>query len=46
LAVKKAKKSGLCIAICHPRQKTFVALREAKNLLLGVKLIYVDELYR
>ena len=44
-AVKKAKKSGLCIAICHPREKTFKALKSAKRILGKVKLIYTDELY-
>jgi len=44
-AVKKAKKSGLCIAICHPRAKTFKALKSAKRILGKVKLIYANELY-
>jgi len=45
LSVKKAKKHGYAIAICHPHSKTFEALKEGKNILKGVELIYIDELY-
>ncbi|RUM66265.1 MAG: divergent polysaccharide deacetylase family protein [Sulfurospirillum sp.] len=44
-AVKKAKRKGFAIAICHPRKETFKALKSAKNLLEDVKLIYAKELY-
>jgi len=44
-AIKRAKKRGLAIAICHPRAETFQALKEAEYLFDDVKLIYADELY-
>ncbi len=44
-AVKKAKKDGVAIAICHPRSETFEALREAGYLFEDIELVYVDELY-
>ncbi len=43
-AVKIAKKYGKAIAICHPYPQTLKALRNAKPLLKGVKLVYVNEL--
>ncbi len=45
-SVKRAKRKGLSIAICHPREETFEALREAKKegLFRGVKLVYIDSL--
>lgn len=46
LVVKKAKKRGVAIAICHPRKATFEALKRAKPLFEGVELVYIDELYR
>lgn len=46
LTVKRAKKYGLAIAICHPRKSTFEALKLAKPLFEGVKLIYINKLYR
>jgi len=44
-AVKKAKKNGYAIAICHPHKATFEALRESKNILKGVELIYIGQMY-
>ena len=46
LTVKKAKKNGLAIAICHPRKETFEALKKASDLFEGVKLVYINELYK
>ncbi len=45
-SIKKAKKKGLSIAICHPRRETFEALKEAKSegIFDGVELVYVDNL--
>jgi polysaccharide deacetylase 2 family uncharacterized protein YibQ len=44
LAVKKAKKNGLSIAIGHPHQSTIDALRDSKDILEGVTLVYPNEL--
>jgi len=44
-AVKIAKKNGYAIAICHPHKATFEALRESKNILKGVELIYIGDMY-
>jgi polysaccharide deacetylase 2 family uncharacterized protein YibQ len=44
-AVKKAKKNGYAIAICHPQKATFEALRKSKNILKGVELIYIGQMY-
>jgi len=45
IAVKKAKKHGYAIAICHPHKATFEALAKSKNILKNVELIYIDDLY-
>ena len=45
LAVKIAKKYGAAIAIGHPHPNTIKALQQSKNLLKGVKLVYVYQLY-
>ncbi len=44
-AIKIAKKRGWAIAICHPRKETFKALKGIKQMLGGVKLVYMDQLY-
>ncbi|MRJ02764.1 MAG: divergent polysaccharide deacetylase family protein [Epsilonproteobacteria bacterium] len=43
-AVAIARKRGFAIAIGHPHAKTIRALRESKEILKKVKLIYIDEL--
>jgi polysaccharide deacetylase 2 family uncharacterized protein YibQ len=45
-AVKIAKKRGYAIAIGHPHKATFKALSSAKDLLKGVNVVYIDELYQ
>ncbi len=45
-SIDYAKAHRLAIAICHPRENTFKALIEAKNLFKGVEVVYIDELYR
>ena len=44
-AIKIAKKRGYAIAICHPHHTTFQALKESKDLLKNVQVIYIDQLY-
>ena len=44
-AVKIAKKRGYAIAICHPHEKTFIALRESKSLLKDIDVVYLNELF-
>ncbi|EAM0974982.1 divergent polysaccharide deacetylase family protein [Campylobacter jejuni] len=44
-AVKLAQKKGFVIAIGHPRKNTFKALEQSKNLLKGVDLVYLSEIY-
>jgi polysaccharide deacetylase 2 family uncharacterized protein YibQ len=44
-AVKKAKKNGYAIAICHPQKATFEALKQSKDILKGVQLIYIGQMY-
>jgi polysaccharide deacetylase 2 family uncharacterized protein YibQ len=44
-AVKKAEKNGYAIAICHPHKLTFKALKESKNILKNVELIYIGDMY-
>ena len=44
-AVSIAKKRGYAIAIGHPHKATFDALRHAENILRGVDVVYMDELY-
>ncbi len=43
-AVKLAKKRGYAIAIGHPRRATLKALRDAKDILKGVDVVYINEL--
>lgn len=45
LAVKKAKKKGHAIAMCHPHAVTMETLKSAESLLGDVELLYVDEYY-
>ncbi|HIP61103.1 MAG TPA: divergent polysaccharide deacetylase family protein [Sulfurovum sp.] len=45
-AIRIAKKRGYAIAIGHPHKSTIKALRNAKNMLKGVDVVYMDELYR
>jgi len=46
--LKKAvpKRRGYAIAIGHPHPETFRALRSAGKILSGVRVVYLDELYR
>ena len=44
-AVKLAKSHGSAIAIGHPHANTILALRESKQLLKEVDLVYVNKLY-
>ncbi|WP_144689761.1 divergent polysaccharide deacetylase family protein [Campylobacter jejuni] len=44
-AVKLAQKKGFAIAIGHPRKNTFKALEQSKDLLKGVELVYLSEIY-
>jgi polysaccharide deacetylase 2 family uncharacterized protein YibQ len=46
LAVKKAKKNGYAIAICHPHKITFKALRDSQDILKNVNLIYIGDMYK
>jgi polysaccharide deacetylase 2 family uncharacterized protein YibQ len=43
-AVSIAKKRGKAIAICHPRDLTIEVLKDCKDILKGVKVVYIDEL--
>ncbi len=43
-AVKKAKKKGIAIAICHPRKTTIEALRQSSEILKEIELINMDKL--
>jgi polysaccharide deacetylase 2 family uncharacterized protein YibQ len=43
-AVRIAKEHGEAIAICHPREKTFQALKDSDEILKDVKLVYINEL--
>jgi len=45
-AVKKAKRNGYAIAICHPHKITFKALRQSKDILKNVQLIYIGDMYK
>ncbi len=45
-AVRYAKKHGLCIAICHPRDATFKALKRSEEILKDVKVVYINELLK
>ncbi|MFG5140451.1 divergent polysaccharide deacetylase family protein [Campylobacter lari] len=44
-AVEEARKKGFAIAIGHPREKTFKALVQSKDLLNSVELVYLNEIY-
>lgn len=44
LAVNKAKKNGYAIAIGHPHKNTLEVLRDSKELLNGVDMVFVNEL--
>ncbi len=44
-AVRLAKQKGFAIAIGHPRKNTFKALEQSKDLLKGVELVYLSEIY-
>ncbi len=44
-AVATAKKHGYAVAIGHPHETTIEALADAKKILAGVKVVYIDELY-
>jgi polysaccharide deacetylase 2 family uncharacterized protein YibQ len=44
-AVAYAKRNGYAIAIGHPHTTTLKALAASKDILKGVKLLYIDELY-
>ncbi|TKX31992.1 divergent polysaccharide deacetylase family protein [Campylobacter estrildidarum] len=44
-AVRLAQKKGFAIAIGHPRKNTFKALKESKELLSKVELVYLSEIY-
>ncbi len=43
--VEYAKRNHVAIAICHPKPSTFLALMHAKNILKGVEMVTIDELY-
>ena len=44
-AVTIAKKKGYAIAIGHPHNITLKTLKSVKNLLKGVDVVYIDELF-
>ncbi|WP_236103472.1 divergent polysaccharide deacetylase family protein [Campylobacter armoricus] len=44
-AINEAKKKGFAIAIGHPRDKTFRALMQSKDILNSVELVYLNEIY-
>lgn len=44
-AIRIAKAEGVAIAIGHPHKNTLAALRESKNLLSEVDLVYINKLY-
>lgn len=43
-AVQSARKHGYAIAIGHPHKNTLEVLRDSKELLRGIDLVYVNEL--
>ncbi len=45
LAVKIAKKRGYAIAIGHPHSITMETLRNSTDLLKGVKMVYIKDIY-
>lgn len=44
-AVQIARKKGFAIAIAHPKKNTFKALKQSKELLKSVELVYLSEVY-
>jgi len=44
-AIRIAKTHGSCIAIGHPHPNTIAALRESKNFLKEVDLVYINQIY-
>ena len=44
LAVSKAKKNGYAIAIGHPHKNTLEVLRDSKELVRDVEMVYLNEL--
>lgn len=44
LAVSKAKKNGYAIAIGHPHKNTLEVLRDSKELLRDIEMVYLNEL--
>lgn len=44
-AVAIAQKKGFVIAIGHPKSSTFEALRTSAEILSGVEIVYLDEIY-
>ncbi|QOW64258.1 divergent polysaccharide deacetylase family protein [Campylobacter hepaticus] len=44
-AVKLAQKKGFALAIAHPKENTFKALEQSKDLLKSVNLVYLSEIY-
>jgi polysaccharide deacetylase 2 family uncharacterized protein YibQ len=45
-AVRIAKKRGYAVAIGHPHPVTLHTLKASKDILKGVRVVYVDELIR
>jgi polysaccharide deacetylase 2 family uncharacterized protein YibQ len=43
-AIQIAKNSGFAISICHPHKETLIALKESKNILKDVELVYINNL--
>ena len=44
-AVMKAKKHGYAIAIGHPHKNTLEVLRDSRDLLEGIDLVYLKDLW-
>lgn len=44
-AVKKANKNGYALAIGHPSRITLETIRDSKDILEGVDVVYLDKLY-
>lgn len=44
VAVQKAKRTGYAIAIGHPHKNTLEVLRDSKDLLEDIELVYLNEL--
>lgn len=45
-AVRIAKRKGYAIAIGHPHKTTIGALEEAKPILKGIDVVYIDQIYK